>query len=80
MTTASIGRQLDEVQTLSYSHGFDDGPFYGCRPLCKMFLTLFGCDRVRSSIRPFGAALFMSAGRYGDQRSGSKSTLRDHRL
>ena len=31
------------------------------------------CDRVRSSVRPFNAALQEAAGRYGDLRIGSLS-------
>ena len=30
-----------------------------------------GCDRVRSSVRPLGAASHEAAGRYGDLRVGS---------
>ena len=26
--------------------------FFGCRPLCKRLLTVFACDRVRTSFRP----------------------------
>lgn len=39
---------------------------------------LLGLDRVQSSIRPLCAAFSSSAGRYGDQQTGSKSTLRGH--
>ncbi len=53
--------------------------FFGCRPLCKRLLTLLACDRVRTSFRPRYAALPEAAGRYGDQRIGSKSTMRASR-
>ena len=29
-----------------------ENPFFGCRPLCKRLLTVFACDRVRTSFRP----------------------------
>ena len=50
--------------------------FCGCRPLCKKFLTVRACDRVRTSVRPQCAAFPEAAGRDGDQRIGSKSTSR----
>ena len=36
--------------------------FFGCRPLCKKFLTLLTCDRVRSSFRPRKCGLSRSRG------------------
>ena len=50
--------------------------FCGCRPGCKKFLTVWRSDRVRSSVRPHCAAFSGAAGRYGDQRIGSKSLRR----
>ncbi len=50
--------------------------FCGCRPGCKKFLTDWRSDRVRSSVRPQFAAFSEAAGRYGDQRIGSKSLRR----
>ena len=52
------------------------GFFCGCRPGCKKFLTVQESDRVRSSVRPQCAAFSEAAGRYGDQRIGSKSRTR----
>jgi len=54
----------------------DAGFFCGCRPGCKKFLTVWEGDRVRSSVRPQCAAFSEAAGRYGDQRVGSKSRTR----
>ena len=39
----------------------------------RSFLTDWWSDRVRSSVRPHCAAFSEAAGRYGDQRIGSKS-------
>jgi hypothetical protein len=50
--------------------------FCGCRPLCKSFLTVLACDRVRSSVKPSLAALSEATGQYGDLRIGSKSCSR----
>ena len=55
---------------------FGAGFFCGCRPGCKKFLTVQESDRVRSSVRPQCAAFSEAAGRYGDQRIGSKSRTR----
>jgi hypothetical protein len=44
----------DHVGTLNH--------FFGCRPLCKKFLTLLTCDRVRSSFRPRKCGLSRSRG------------------
>ncbi len=56
------------------------GCFCGCRPLCKKFLTVRACDRVRTSVRPQYAAFPEAAGRDGDQRIGSTSEERALRL
>lgn len=50
--------------------------FCGCRPCCKSFLPFCACDRMRTSVRPLGAAISEAAGRYGDPRIGSKSHRR----
>ena len=39
----------------------------------RSFLTDWWSDRVRSSVRPLRATFSEAAGRYGDQRIGSKS-------
>ncbi len=54
----------------------DQMGFCGCRPGCKKFLTDWRSDCVRSSVRPQFAAFSEAAGRYGDQRIGSKSLRR----
>ena len=48
----------------------------GCRPLSKRFLTSWPSDRVRSCVRPLFAAVPRAAGRYGDLRIRSKSSVR----
>jgi len=45
-------------------------------PVMQEVFDPFGCDRVRTSFRPRCAALPEAAGRYGDQRVGSKSVDR----
>ena len=42
----------------------------------EVSLTVWEGDRVRSSVRPHFAAFSEAAGRYGDQRIGSKSLRR----
>lgn len=69
-----IDGMLARLATLSADH-FETSPdeihwghvgtlnhFFGCRPLCKKFLTLLTCDRVRSSFRPRKCGLSRSRG------------------
>ena len=75
MTTKfQIDAMLERLKALSDDH-FETHPdainwgdvgtlnhFFGCRPLCKKFLTLLTCDRVRSSFRPRMCGLSRSCG------------------
>ena len=55
------------------------GPVWRCAdvwmpPVMQVgFEQLRACDRVRSCVRPWGAALTHAAGRYGDAWTRSKS-------
>jgi hypothetical protein len=73
-TKLQIDAMLERLKALSDDH-FDSRPdeinwdhvgtlnhFFGCRPLCKKFLTLLTCDRVRSSFRPRKCGLSRSRG------------------
>ncbi len=73
-TKFQIDAMLDRLKALSDDH-FNIHPdeinwgdvgtlnhFFGCRPLCKKFLTLLTCDRVRSSFRPRKCGLSRSRG------------------
>lgn len=50
--------------------------FCGCRPRCKMSLTLCACDRRAVFCKAFRRGVSDAAGRYGDLRTGSKSGVR----
>jgi hypothetical protein len=73
-TKLQIDAMLERLKALSDVH-FNSHPdeinwdhvgtlnhFFGCRPLCKKFLTLLTCDRVRSSFRPRKCGLSRSRG------------------
>ena len=61
---AALSNDHFEIQPdeINWGHVGTLNHFFGCRPLCKKFLTLLTCDRVRSSFRPRMCGLSRSRG------------------